>query len=75
MSLLWDALRVTERYLRTADAAKALDVHRTTLAKWVHKYGLEPAAVTMGGFYLWDLDDLRRQLREAQERRKRESEG
>lgn len=72
MSLLWEAIRVTERYLRTAEAAKALDVHRTTLAKWVRRYGLTPAMETMGGYYLWDLEDLKRQLREAQQRRKTE---
>jgi DNA-binding transcriptional MerR regulator len=66
---------VTDRYLKTAEAAGELGIHRTTLAKWVHKYGLQPALETMGGYYLWDLDDLKRQLREAQVRRRGERDG
>ena len=56
----------------TTEAAEALGVHRTTLARWVRRYGLQPAMETMGGNYLWDLDDLRRQLLEAQQERRRE---
>ena len=64
-----------ERLLTTTEAARELGVHRTTLARWVRRYGLKPTLETMGGNYLWDLDDLRRQLREAQEERRREWNG
>lgn len=59
---------MTQRYLKTAEAADALGIHRTTLAKWTRKYGLRPAARTIGGQYRWDLDDLRRQIRELERR-------
>ena len=64
---------MTERYVNTREAARALGVHRTTLVRWVHAFELVPAETTMGGHFRWDLEDLRRQLREAQERQKRES--
>ena len=66
---------VTDRLLGTTEAAEALGVHRTTLARWVRRYGLKPALETMGGNYLWDLEDLRRQLQEAQKERRREWNG
>lgn len=54
---------VTERnYLTTTEAARALDINRVTLQRWVHKYGIRPSYVTGGGHFRWDLDDLRRQL-------------
>lgn len=58
--------------MSTSEAARALNVDRTTLARWVRDYGLKPTDTTLGGHYRWDLDDLKRQLREAQQRRKAE---
>ena len=63
---------VTERYLSTSEAARALRIDRTTLVRWIKRHGLKPADRTLGGHYRWDLEDLRRQLREAQERQERE---
>lgn len=60
--LLCETLRVTERYLTTREAAAALQIDRSTLSRWVTKYKLKPADVTLGGHRRWDLDDLRRQL-------------
>lgn len=54
---------VTERYLSTSEAARVLQINRTTLARWVKKYGLKPTDRTLGGYYRWDLEDLKRQLR------------
>jgi hypothetical protein len=56
------------RLLPTSVAAKELRITRTTLAKWVKKYDLQPAMTTLGGQYRWDLDDLRRQIREVEDR-------
>jgi excisionase family DNA binding protein len=49
-------------YLTTGEAARALNVNRVTLQRWVHKYGIRPSYVTGGGHFRWDLDDLRIQL-------------
>lgn len=60
--LLWEAGPVTERYLTTGEAARALGVHRTTLVRWIALYNLSPAETTMGGHFRWELAELRRQL-------------
>lgn len=57
-------------YVKTAEAARALGIHRTTLARWVRRYRLEPAAETLGGNYQWDLEALRRQLSAVDEYRR-----
>lgn len=63
--LLCETLRVTERYLSTREAAEALRIDRSTLSRWIKRYGLRPADTTLGGHHRWDLDDLRQQLRRA----------
>jgi excisionase family DNA binding protein len=51
------------RLVTTAQAAKALGIDRTTLARWANQGLVEPAYRTPGGQFRWDLDDLRRQLK------------
>jgi excisionase family DNA binding protein len=53
--------------MTTGEVARALGVATTTVQRWVHKYGLRPAQVTLGGHFRWDLDDLKAQLRELQD--------
>jgi len=55
---------VSERPVGTSEAAKVLGVHRGTLARWWANGDVTPSYVTPGGQARWDLDDLRRQLRE-----------
>lgn len=61
-------LIMSERLVPTGDAAKAIGVGRSTLARWVAEGLLKPTLVTPGGHARWDLDDLRRQLAELRER-------
>ncbi|HYH31866.1 MAG TPA: helix-turn-helix domain-containing protein [Pseudonocardia sp.] len=54
--------------LTTTQAAQELGVSARSLARWAREGRLRPALVTPGGDqrsgrYLWDLDDLREQLR------------
>jgi excisionase family DNA binding protein len=58
---------VTESYLTTGEVARALNVHPTTLQRWIKRYGIRPAYITGGGHSRWDLEDLKRQLRELHE--------
>lgn len=51
------------RYVTSAEAARALDIGRTTLWRWQSKGEITPAWTTPKGHARWDLDDLRRQLR------------
>jgi DNA-binding transcriptional MerR regulator len=52
----------------TGEAARALGIGRSTLARW-HATGLvTPALVTAGGHARWDVDDLRDQLRRLRQR-------
>jgi DNA-binding transcriptional MerR regulator len=62
---------VTERLLTTGEAAKAIGVGRATLARWWHDDLVKPELVTAGGHARWDLEDLKRQLREMRERQDR----
>jgi excisionase family DNA binding protein len=63
---------VTERDLvRTGEAARALNVSSATLRAAANDGRLQPAAYTPGGHYLWDLDDLRRQVEQAEASRRR----
>jgi hypothetical protein len=47
----------------TGDAAKAIGVGHSTLARWWQEGIVTPALVTPGGHARWDVDDLREQLR------------
>jgi DNA-binding transcriptional MerR regulator len=51
----------------TEDAARALGISARTLTRYASDGRITPAVVLSGGkrnHYRWDLDDLRRQLRE-----------
>ncbi len=48
----------------TGEAAKALGVSRKSLARWAQQGRVTPAWITPGGQYRWDLDDLKRQVRQ-----------
>jgi 8-oxo-dGTP pyrophosphatase MutT (NUDIX family) len=51
------------KLVNTSQAAKALDVHPSTIWRWQKAGEITPAWTTPGGQARWDLDDLRRQLR------------
>jgi len=59
---------VTERYLTTTQAAKALGLASSTLRRWAQNGHVQPAFTTVGNRYRWDLEDLRRQLDEIKAR-------
>lgn len=59
--------KMTEAYVTTGTAAKAVGVSLTTLQRWAHAGVVKPALRTAGGHFRWDLDDLRRQLAERHE--------
>ncbi|TNC24336.1 helix-turn-helix domain-containing protein [Amycolatopsis alkalitolerans] len=52
----------------TADAAKAIGVDRRTLQRWVKEGRVKPTLTTAGGHHRWDVEDLKRQLREMKRR-------
>lgn len=51
-----------ERLLSTGEAADALQVDRTTLARWARAGRVTPASKTIGGYLRWDLAKLRAEL-------------
>lgn len=55
--------------INTQDAARELNVHPATLRRWIKERVVTPADRTVGGHARWDLDDLRRQVAAAIERR------
>jgi 8-oxo-dGTP pyrophosphatase MutT (NUDIX family) len=54
-----------DRNVSTGAAARALDVTRTTLLRWMHQGLVQPASTTAGGHQRWNVADLRRQLRQS----------
>lgn len=54
---------MADRLLTTGEAAKALGFSRGALSRWEREGLVTPAAKSPGGHARWDLDDLRRQLR------------
>jgi len=52
----------------TGEAARALGIGRSTLARWWAKELVTPALVTAGGHARWDVDQLREQLRDLRQR-------
>lgn len=55
--------------VRTAEAARAVGVSAATLRRWARAGLVVPATQTLGGQDRWDVDALRRQVTEANERR------
>jgi hypothetical protein len=56
---------VSSKLVPTGVAADAIGVDRGTLHRWWKVDGLvQPTLVTAGGHARWDIDDLKRQLRE-----------
>nr|WP_042198628.1 MerR family transcriptional regulator [Kibdelosporangium sp. MJ126-NF4] len=53
-----------DRLISTGEAAKQLGIGRTTLHSWWVNGLVEPEYVTPGGHARWDLQDLRRQIKE-----------
>ena len=53
----------------TEEAARAANVTTRTLHRWITAGIVKPTDRTIGGHYRWDIDDLRRQVREYQRRR------
>jgi len=48
--------------VKTTTAAKAVNVPPSTLRDAAKRGRLRPASITPGGHYLWDVEDLRRQI-------------
>ncbi|MCF6423355.1 MerR family DNA-binding transcriptional regulator [Amycolatopsis tucumanensis] len=57
-----------DRLVSTGEAAKAPSVDRSTLDRWAREGLVTPAAKTAGGHNRWDVEDLKRQVRELQKR-------
>jgi DNA-binding transcriptional MerR regulator len=57
-----------ERLVSTGEAARALGIARRTLAHYAKTGQLQPSLVLPSGYYRWDVEDIRRQLREMRER-------
>ncbi|KAA9155530.1 MerR family DNA-binding transcriptional regulator [Amycolatopsis acidicola] len=55
---------VQDRLVGTGEAAKALSVDRSTLDRWAREGLVTPAGKTAGGHNRWDVEDLKRQVRE-----------
>lgn len=55
---------MSERLVTTGEAAKAVGVSRTTLVRYADRGYIKPASVLPSGHRRWDLEDLRRQLRD-----------
>lgn len=57
-------LAVPSNLVATGVAAEQIGVARSTLARWWAQGLVKPALVTAGGHARWDVEDLKRQLRE-----------
>lgn len=65
---------MTDRLLTTGEAARALGLNSRSVARWAKQGLIQPTLVTPGGHFRWNEDDLRQQIRELNERRRREQE-
>jgi excisionase family DNA binding protein len=57
----------------TGEAARALGIGRSTLARWHAEGTVEAAFITAGGHARWDVEDLRRQIAEWRRRQAAEA--
>ena len=55
---------VTDALVNTAEAARALNVHPTTLRRWAESGIVTVTAQTAGGHARWDVEQVRRQVQE-----------
>ena len=60
------AERPQRRLVTTAEAARAVDIDRSTLSRWATAGVVTPARRTVGGHMRWDVEQLERQLAELQ---------
>jgi len=63
---------VTDDLITTADLAARFKVSSRTVQQWRRKGWITPEVVTPGGHARWVEQDVRDQLRELDERRRRE---
>lgn len=56
--------------LTSSQVARELGVDRSTLHRWQAAGYIEPAEYTAGGHARWDIEQVRRQIRERREQRK-----
>ncbi|RCW38825.1 helix-turn-helix protein [Halopolyspora algeriensis] len=57
-----------DRLLTSGQLAKELGISHQSITHYARTGQLEPALVTPGGQYRWNLDDVHRQLREMRKR-------
>lgn len=57
-----------QRLLTTSEVARALSISRRTVARYAEQGLLQPAFTLPSGQHRWDLDDVRRQLRDLRQR-------
>jgi predicted site-specific integrase-resolvase len=55
--------------LTTAEAARVVGIHRKTLSAYVGRGWIKPTLRLPSGHMRWEIDDLKRQLRELDEQR------
>jgi DNA-binding transcriptional MerR regulator len=60
----------SERLVSTGEAARALGISPRTLSHYAKTGQLEPALVLPSGYYKWDVEEIRAQLRELRRRRR-----
>lgn len=59
-----------DRLLTSGELAKELGLSHQAITNYARTGQLEPALTTPGGHYRWDLEDVRRQLREINRKRR-----
>ncbi|WP_007025151.1 MULTISPECIES: helix-turn-helix domain-containing protein [Saccharomonospora] len=60
------------KLLTSREVADELGLSARTIARYARDGSLVPTIVTPGGQYRWDLDDVKRQMREQWERQRDE---
>jgi DNA-binding transcriptional MerR regulator len=53
-----------DKLMTTGQVARELRLSHRSLNRWAEQGVIRPAVVTPGGRRLWDLEDLRRQIRD-----------